>query len=284
MTRYSVFGHRQTANSLEKSLMLGMIEGRRRRGHWRRRCLNGITDAMDLNLSKLQETVRDREAWCDTVHVFAKSQTWLGNWKTTTVCKQQHTHKTQRTPESLDRRLFLHYVHGKGNVYSGQLIHRKEHKLRKDTQKCSSISTQHRSVYDIPSQSVEMNFLLLFTFIVVLIQVLSPVWLFLTPWTTTCHAPLSSTTSQSLHKFRSIKSVILPISFSDALFSFWLHSFPSGSFPMSQLFSIGGQSIGTSASSISSSNEFLGLISFKVGSFDILAVQGLSRLFSRTTN
>ena len=210
MTRYSVFGHRQTANSLEKSLMLGMIEGRRRRGHWRRRCLNGITDAMDLNLSKLQETVRDREAWCDTVHVFAKSQTWLGNWKTTTVCKQQHTHKTQRTPESLDRRLFLHYVHGKGNVYSGQLIHRKEHKLRKDTQKCSSISTQHRSVYDIPSQSVEMNFLLLFTFIVVLIQVLSPVWLFLTPWTTTCQAPLSSTISQSLHKFRSIKSVILP--------------------------------------------------------------------------
>ena len=209
MTRYSVFSHRQTANSLEKSLMLGMIEGRRRRGHWRRRCLNGITDAMDLNLSKLQETVRDREAWCDTVHVFAKSQTWLGNWKTTTVCKQQHTHKTQRTPESLDRRLFLHYVHGKGNVYSGQLIHRKEHKLRKDIQKCSSISTQHRSVYDIPSQSVEMNFLLLFTFIVV-IQVLSPVWLFLTPWTTTCQAPLSSTISQSLHKFRSIKSVLLP--------------------------------------------------------------------------
>ena len=69
---------------------------------------------------------------------------------------------------------------GKGNVYTAQLIYKKEHKLRKDTQKCSSISTQHRSVNDIPSQSVEMSFLLLFTFIVVLIQLLSPVWVFLT--------------------------------------------------------------------------------------------------------
>ena len=73
------FGHLRTPNSLKKSLMLGKIEGRRRRGLWRMRCLNGITDAVDLNLGKLQETVRDKEAWHAAVHGFAKSQTWLGN-------------------------------------------------------------------------------------------------------------------------------------------------------------------------------------------------------------
>ena len=73
------FGHlMQTAYSLEKSLMLRKIEGRRRRGHQRMRWLDGITNAMDMNLGKLQEMVRDREACSVMVHGIAKSRTQLG--------------------------------------------------------------------------------------------------------------------------------------------------------------------------------------------------------------
>ena len=70
------FGHlMQTANSLEKTLMLGKTEGRRRRGQQRMRWLDGITNPMDINLSKFQEIVKDREAWHTAVHRAAKSRT-----------------------------------------------------------------------------------------------------------------------------------------------------------------------------------------------------------------
>ena len=90
MLKLWYFGHpMHRANSLERTLMLGKIEGRKRRGWQRMRQLDGIIHAMDMGFSTLRELVKDRKAWCAAVQEVAKNWTQLSDWTTTTILEEQ---------------------------------------------------------------------------------------------------------------------------------------------------------------------------------------------------
>ena len=156
--RLQTSGHlMQRAESLEKTLMLGKIEGRRRRGWQKTRWLDGITDSVDMNLSKFQETVKDRRAWHVAVDRVEKSRTWLSDW--TIINKNELMLRERGNPKTKTSNL---HITGLPSQETCSAPNRKLHKvlkgdclkfsvcisftlkgMNKEKQKCGSVNGWH---------------------------------------------------------------------------------------------------------------------------------------------
>ena len=197
-------------DSLEKTLMLGKIEGRRRRGQPRMRWLDGITDSMGMSLSKLQELVMDREALRASIQGVAKSQRWLSDW----------TDSLEKTCYGLLLSLTLHIAFScpphfcSISVLSYAILIQSSLYTSTVSLFKSTYAFRNSLLFQVLILLQNFFFNILFYSLIELphcsawVQVLSEVWLFVTSWTAAHQASLSITNSWSLLKLMSIVSLM----------------------------------------------------------------------------
>ena len=139
-------------DSLGKTLMLGKIEGRRR-GQQRVRWLDGVTDSTDMSLSKLQEIVKDREAWCAAIHEVTKSRTWQNSWTTETSDPSRVDTQTQTNPSNgqlvPNHSLFHESYHWQGLYLAGPvkntLIWAAGHLINREQKEVETVKAERRT-------------------------------------------------------------------------------------------------------------------------------------------